>query len=47
MIPEYDFTGGERGKYAEAMRHDYTVIVHRSDGKTQVRTIKNVRSVTS
>ena len=34
MLPEYDFSGKnvKRGKYAEAMRHGYTVRIHNEDG---------------
>lgn len=35
MLPEYDFTGGERGKFAEAYRHGHKVIVHMADGTTE------------
>jgi hypothetical protein len=32
MRPEYDFTGGVRGKHAAAMRRGYTRAVHHADG---------------
>lgn len=39
MAPEYDFSGGERGNYAEAMRNGYMVIVHRTDETTEVHKV--------
>ncbi|MDP5339431.1 MAG: hypothetical protein NWQ28_12750 [Nodularia sp. (in: cyanobacteria)] len=32
MLPEYDFTGGLRGKHYQAYRHGHTVTVHQDDG---------------
>jgi hypothetical protein len=29
---EYDFTGGVRGKYYEAMQAGYTITIHKADG---------------
>ena len=37
MLPEYDFSGGVRGKHAEAMRRGYRIVVHKTDGSTEVR----------
>ncbi len=37
MLPEYDFSKGVRGKHAKAMRHGYTVTVHKLDGTTEER----------
>ena len=37
ILPEYDFSKGFRGKYAEAFRSGYKVVVHRSDGTTEER----------
>jgi len=37
MLPEYDFSGGVRGKHAEAMRRGYRIVVHKTDGGTEVR----------
>lgn len=37
MLPEYDFSGGVRGKHAAAIQHGYTVTVHKADGTTEVR----------
>ena len=36
MRDEYDFTGGVRGKYAEAMKAGYTIRIHNEDGTTLV-----------
>jgi len=38
MLPEYDFSGGTRGKYFRAMQAGYTITVHREDGTTTVKT---------
>lgn len=35
MLPEYDLSGGVRGKYARAFREGYTVKVHHKDGTTE------------
>lgn len=33
MLPEYDFSGGVRGKYAKALREQgYTIRVYEADG---------------
>jgi hypothetical protein len=40
MRPEYDFTGGVRGKHYQALRRGYTVKVHQSDGTTLVQHFK-------
>ena len=32
MLPEYDFTGGLRGKHYQAYRNGHTVTVHQEDG---------------
>jgi hypothetical protein len=33
MLPEYDFSGGVRGKYAQALREQgYTIRVYEADG---------------
>jgi hypothetical protein len=31
MLPEYDFTGGDRGKHYEAYRRGHTVTIHQTD----------------
>lgn len=37
ILPEYDFSGGVRGKYARDFRQGYTVKVHRRDGTVETR----------
>jgi hypothetical protein len=37
MLPEYDFSGGVRGKHYQAYRRGYQVIVHKMDGTTEER----------
>ena len=37
MLPEYDFSEGVRGKHYRAYQHGYQVIVHKTDGTTEVR----------
>ena len=37
MLPEYDFSGGVRGKHCEAYRGGYMVQIHRRDGSTEER----------
>jgi hypothetical protein len=37
MRPEYDFTGGVRGKHHGALSQGYTVKVHQPDGTTLVQ----------
>ena len=32
MLPEYDFSGGVRGKHYQAYREGHTVKIHQSDG---------------
>ena len=39
IAPEYDFSQGVRGKHAAAMRDGYTMVVHHSDGTTEVREV--------
>src|SRR5690348_1829688 len=39
LAPDYDFSQGVRGKHAAAMRDGYTMVVHHSDGTTEVREI--------
>jgi hypothetical protein len=36
LLPEYDFTGGIRGKHHKAYREGHTVEVHRADGTTDI-----------
>ncbi|MBI4556057.1 MAG: hypothetical protein HY706_00610 [Candidatus Hydrogenedentes bacterium] len=40
MRPEYDFSGGVRGKHYMALRKGYTVVVHMPDGTKKVRHVK-------
>jgi hypothetical protein len=37
MLPEYDFSGGVRGKHYQAYHQGYKVIVHKIDGTTEER----------
>ena len=37
MRPEYDFSGGVRGKHARAYKQGHTVSIHRKDGTTEVQ----------
>ncbi len=37
MLPEYDFSGGVRGKHYQAYRRGYQVTIHKMDGTTEVR----------
>ncbi len=37
MLPEYDFSGGVLGKHCQAYRRGYQVIIHKTDGTTEVR----------
>lgn len=32
MLPEYDFSGGDRGKHYQAYRRGHTVTIHKADG---------------
>ncbi|HSH79248.1 MAG TPA: hypothetical protein VLA19_12045 [Herpetosiphonaceae bacterium] len=40
MLPEYDFTGGTRGKHYQAYRAGHRVTVHQTDGSTVVQHFK-------
>jgi predicted peptidase len=40
MLPEYDFTGGTRGKHARQYQRGHTVKVHKTDGTTAVQHYK-------
>jgi hypothetical protein len=40
MLPEYDFTGGVRGKHHHAYRQGHTVRIHQIDGSTNVQSFK-------
>ena len=37
MLPEYDFTGGVRGKHYQAYRGGHTVTIHQADGTVIVQ----------
>ncbi len=37
MLPEYDFTGGVRGKHHQEYRQGHTVTIHQADGTTVVQ----------
>ena len=34
MLPEYDFSGGVRGKHAAALQSGYAIVIHHRDGTT-------------
>ena len=36
-LPEYDFSGGVRGKHYRAYREGHTVKIHKADGSTEVQ----------
>ena len=40
MLPEYDFSGGVRGKYYKAYRKGHEVKIHKADGTTAVQYFK-------
>lgn len=40
MLPEYDFTGGVRGKHYKAMREGYAVKINQADGTTLIQHFK-------
>ena len=37
MQPLYDFSGGVRGKHAQAYQLGHRVVIHKSDGSTEVQ----------
>jgi hypothetical protein len=37
MLSEYDFSGGVRGKHYQAYQRGYQVVIHKTDGTTEVR----------
>jgi len=43
MLPEYDFTGGVRGKHYRALQAGYTVTIHKADGTKVVKHYKPAR----
>ncbi len=36
LLPEYDFSGGMRGKYYRAIRKGYRTVVHHTDGSKTI-----------
>ena len=46
MRPEYDFTGGVRGKHYKARLTGHTIEIHKRDGTTLVTHIKGERVIT-
>jgi len=40
MRPEYDFSGGVRGKHYKELRQGYSVKVHQSDGTTLIQNFR-------
>jgi len=37
MLPEYDFSGGVRGKHYKAYRKGHTVKIHKADGTVSIQ----------
>jgi hypothetical protein len=37
MLPEYDFSGGVRGKHYKAYRKGHTVKIHKTDGTVSIQ----------
>jgi hypothetical protein len=46
MLPEYDFSGGERGKHYQARQKGYTIKIHKRDGTTLVQHITRAGDIT-
>ena len=46
MRPEYDFSGGVRGKHYKARLNGYTIKIHKKDGTTLVNHIKREAGIT-
>ncbi len=40
MLPEYDFSGGVRGKHYKAYRRGHTVKIHQADGTVSIHYFK-------
>lgn len=40
MLPEYNFSGGVRGKHFKAYRRGHKVTIHKSNGTTEVQHFK-------
>lgn len=46
MLPEYDFSGGARGKHYPARQTGYTIKVQKKDGTTLVQHITRAGDIT-
>jgi len=46
MLPEYDFSGGVRGKHFKVMQAGYTITIHQKDGSTVVKACPGRSSAT-
>ena len=46
MRPEYDFSGGVRGKHYKILREGYTIRVHKTDGTIIEKSVGGRDSVT-
>ena len=40
MLPEYDFSGGTRGKHARQYQRGHTVKINKTDGTTSIQHFK-------
>ncbi|KAF0107274.1 MAG: hypothetical protein FD146_1752 [Anaerolineaceae bacterium] len=45
MRPEYDFTGGTRGKHYRAMQAGYKIAIYQADGTTVVKEMPPAQGV--
>ncbi len=45
MRPEYDFTGGIRGKHYKAYQKGHSVTVHKTDGTTVIQDYKPEKNI--
>ncbi len=46
LRPQYDFTGGVRGKHYKARQKGYSIKIYKADGTATVRHIKPERLIT-
>ena len=46
LRPEYDFTGGVRGKHYKALQAGYTIRIHKADGTIIEKSVKDKGTVT-
>ena len=46
MRPEYDFTGGVRGKHYQALQAGYTIRIHKADGTIVEKQVGDKGTVT-